>query len=270
MEIGQLALKAKRAAAGAAAALGRYRRFETVIAGVCISIPLVLILGDHGNVRDSISAYYSMDHSQLFYFPLSVAAMLFVVNGVLRKKHYYNWLLGALLSGVVLFNHVDESLLHLIFAATFFGGNALVILFHSSKKTLAFRISMVSIIIAAMLGCFAFKWYSLFWAEWMSFSIIAFHYLLEIHCEHAGVKIQGHRKLVRKRPGCAMPGPSKSDHLNLTIIPSYRNDCRRPGKAQCSLRTHLSAPHQLNLPELRNLREVVIRTTLESLVFLSV
>ncbi len=105
--------------------------------------------------------------------------MLFVVNGVVKHQRAYNTVLGVMLSGLILFNHDDTSLLHAAFAAAFFGGNAVVILQFSSKKERWFKAFLVVGIVLSMLGYFVFDWFTLFWAEWLSFAIIALHYVLE-------------------------------------------------------------------------------------------
>ena len=104
----------------------RFAKLERVLAAVCLLIPAFLIWSDHGTIRPSISAYFDMEQAQVFYFPLTVAAMLFVVNGVVKEKRAYNWILGVLLAGVVLFNHLDFPVIHNISAVGFFGGNAVV------------------------------------------------------------------------------------------------------------------------------------------------
>ncbi len=157
----------------------RFAKLERVLAFVCIFIPAFLIWFDDGSIRDSISHYYNMKQNQIFYFPLTVASMLFVVNGVVKQKHIYNSFLGVMLAGVILFNRCDFSTLHYIFAVAFFAGNAVVILVFSSKKERWFKVLLVMGIVLSMVGCFIFGWFSLFWAEWLSFGIIAFHFILE-------------------------------------------------------------------------------------------
>ena len=179
MELRQAARKAVSKVSDAARAIRRFARLERVLAAFCLAIPALLILFDGGQIRESISAYYDMHAAPVFYFPLTVASMLFVVNGVVKRKLWYNTLLGLLLAGVVLFNRDDFSVLHYVFAIGFFGGNALVILIFTSVKQLWFKIIMVAVIVVAMLGWVVFHWYSLFWAEWISFAIIAVHYILE-------------------------------------------------------------------------------------------
>ena len=179
MEFKQIASAAVESVSSTFDAAKRFARLERVLAGVCLLIPAVLIVFDDGSIRDSISAYYNMEEDQFFYFPLTVAAMLFVVNGIVKQQHAYNTLLGLMLAGVILFNHDDASLLHGAFAAAFFGGNAVVILLFSSKKERWFKALLVMGIALAMAGYFFFDWFTLFWAEWLSFALIALHYILE-------------------------------------------------------------------------------------------
>ena len=100
-------------------------KLEVVVTTVCFFVPFIVWYGDDWNLREHISGYYAMEKAQYFYFPLTVAAMLFVVNGVVREKHWYNIGLGLALAGVVLFNHVDHFLIHNFSAGAFFLGNAL-------------------------------------------------------------------------------------------------------------------------------------------------
>jgi hypothetical protein len=179
MALRQFARVTRLTIASAAEGVVRFAKLERVLATVCLLIPVLLIWFDNGNIRPSISEYYNMVKDQVFYFPLTVAAMLFVVNGVVKEKHVYNTILGAMLAGVILFNCHDTPVLHFAFASVFFGGNGVVILVYSSRKERWFKAIMVALILGAMLGCFAFHWFSLFWAEWISFAIIALHYMLE-------------------------------------------------------------------------------------------
>ena len=157
----------------------RFARLERSLAALCFFIPLFLIVFDDGQIRPSISSYYDMEQNQIFYVLLTMTAMLFIVNGVVKEKHIYNSVLGAALVGVVLFNNEDFYLLHGVFAFVFFAGNALVILVFSSKKERWFKALLVAGIAVSMVTFWYFDAFTLFWAEWISLSIIAFHYILE-------------------------------------------------------------------------------------------
>lgn len=158
--------------------VARFAKLERVLAFLCLLIPGLLILFDGGSVRDSISAYYDMEENQIFYFPLTVAAMLFIVNGVLKERHGYNIFLGLMLAGVILFNHDDFRVPHLISAVAFFGGNAGVILLFSRGYLRRFKVIFIAGILASLGALVLFDGFTLFWAEWLSFAIIAIHYIL--------------------------------------------------------------------------------------------
>jgi len=155
-----------------------FAKLERILAVICIATPGLLILGDNGVVRESISAYYNLDKNVLFYVPLSVAFMLFVVNGVIKHKKFYNTALGIALAGLVIFNHDDFTVVHFLCAGVFFLGNAAVIVIYSPKKELWFKIILVAIIISA-LAAWGLNVITLFWAEWVSLGIIGWHYILE-------------------------------------------------------------------------------------------
>lgn len=154
-----------------------FARLERVLAIVCAFTPLVLIIFDGGDIRESISAYYAMDQNQWFYYLLTVASMLFLVNGVIKEQNYYNVVLGVLLAGVILFNEDDWTAIHVIFAAAFFGGNAIVILL-LSRGAARIRGTFIAIGLAMLAASLAFR-LSLFWIEWLSLAVIAAHYLLD-------------------------------------------------------------------------------------------
>jgi len=153
-------------------------KLEVVVTTICFFIPLIVWWGDDWNLREHISGYYAMEEAQLFYVPLTVAAMLFVVNGVVREKHWYNVGLGVALTGVVLFNHFDHSIIHNISAAAFFGGNALVFVLFTPKQELWFKV-VLALTMALGLAGYLFGWYSLFVAESLSLWVIAVHFILE-------------------------------------------------------------------------------------------
>jgi hypothetical protein len=179
MQVRQLATSSRRFVAKAADGLTRLAKLERVLAAWCALLPFALVSCDEGPVRESISAYYSMEQAQAFYVPLTVAAMLFVVNGVVKRKRAYNWMLGVALAGVIVLNHDDFPRLHTACAAAFFVGNAVVMVWFSPRKELWFKGLLVAGIAAAMAACFVLQLFSLFVAEWLSFGIIALHYILE-------------------------------------------------------------------------------------------
>ena len=159
--------------------LANYVKLEVVVTTVCFFIPLIVWYGDGWNLREHISGYYAMEKAQYFYVPPTVAATLFVVNSVVRKRHWYNLGLGLALAGLIFFNHVDHFWIHNISAGTFFVGNAAVFVIFTPKKELSFKVFLASIMALGLAGHFLFGWYSLFFAEAFSLWIIAIHFGLE-------------------------------------------------------------------------------------------
>ena len=158
--------------------LKSYAKLERVLALFCVASPLVMIVAD-GGVRDSISAYYDMTENQLFYFPLTAASLLFLVNGFVKKRNWYNAWLGIMLAGVVLLNYQSFTWYHGAFALAFFVGNAAVMVFYSREVSRRFRVAVLIGVVLAFLAWRPFGWYSLFWAEWISLGLIASHFLLD-------------------------------------------------------------------------------------------
>ena len=179
MKLQQIVSPTLHAVAATTQTVARLAKLERILAFVRLFTPALLIWSDDGPIRSSISAYYNMRENQLYYFPLTVASMLFVVNGVVKNKHIYNTLLGVMLAGVILFNHDDFSRLHAVSAVGFFAGNAVVMVVYSSKKERWFKLLLVAGIALSLIGWLLLRWFTLFWAEWLSFGIIALHYILE-------------------------------------------------------------------------------------------
>jgi hypothetical protein len=160
----------------------RYAKLETILASVCCLIPILLIIFDGFNKRDSISEYYNMKFNQVYYYFLTVAAMMFIVNGVIKKQRFYNTILGIMLTGVILFNHEGEisNFFHFTFAALFFLGNGFVMLKYSSMITRKWKIFFAFVMLLSFLSWKPFGFISLFTAEWISLLMITIHYLQEI------------------------------------------------------------------------------------------
>lgn len=159
--------------------LADYVKLEAIVTGVCLFIPLLLFAGADGTFLPSISAYYGMERAQYFFVPLTMAGMLFIVNGVVKRAHWYNVWLGVSLLVLTFFNHVDHHLIHLTAAAAFFVGNGIVFVVFSPKKELWFKAALAAIMGAALLGHYGLGWYSLFFAEAFSLWVIAAHFFLE-------------------------------------------------------------------------------------------
>jgi uncharacterized BrkB/YihY/UPF0761 family membrane protein len=164
------------------AELQRFARFERILGALLVLTPALLIWADDGPdaIRDSISAYHDVSRPSAFYVPLTAGAMLFFVNGVLRNGHSYNLLLGLALSGVILFDHDGKtSVPHFVFAFAFFAGNVAVMAFFSTNKSTPLKCALVGGIVAAIALLFGTDWFTLFWVEWVSLTIIALHYVLD-------------------------------------------------------------------------------------------
>ena len=156
----------------------RFSKLERILAVICLFIPLILRLID-GEFRESISAYAYMQDNQVYVFLLSLAAMLFVVNGTIYARKWYNTVLGISLAGVALFPSMDFVYLHYAFAVVFFLGSAFVIVWYTSRKQLWIKIGIAAGIVFSLVFHFIFHLITLLVAEWIAFAIIAVHYILE-------------------------------------------------------------------------------------------
>ena len=156
-----------------------YARLERVLALFCVASPLLMIWADTGPVRDSISAYYSMTQPQWFYFPLTAASMLFLVNGFVKQQNFYNAWLGVMLTGVVMLNHQDFRFPHGAFAAGFFLGNAAVMAFFSRGVSARFRVMVLVGVVVVFLMWKPLGLVNLLVAEWISLALIAAHFLAD-------------------------------------------------------------------------------------------
>lgn len=179
--------------------LAAFAKLERIIAAILILIPLILAWADNWNFRDSISNYVYMSNSYIFGLLLTMAAMLFIFNGVVyieakeireTKKHgrWYNIVLGIALLGVILLPHKENHILHYFFAIVFFVGSALVIALFNDKKH---RKISIFIAVLSLLSLFIYfikayfftipgtEWFTLYWAEWISLTVISIHYILE-------------------------------------------------------------------------------------------
>lgn len=171
--------------------LKTFKVFERTIALVCITIPAILWLADKGTTgfRSSISNYVYMDRSYIFGMLLCTAAMLFIFNGAVYfrndnklniNKHgkWYNVILGLSLLGVILFPHEEYAIPHYIFAGIFFLGSAVFIGIFHQKKDRKISITLAVITITCILLHFIIG-IPLFWAEWLSLTVIGVHFILE-------------------------------------------------------------------------------------------
>lgn len=143
--------------------------------------------------RGSISAYYNMINYQWFYVPLMVGALLFAMNGLLRRGHWWNVVIGLSLVGVLLFDKHDQSKpLHSFFTALLFVANIAVFLlahWHRTKhdpkrdtgvsrwrtREMKFRLGLTAAIAAALVAERVDK-ITFFWAEWVALGAVCVHF----------------------------------------------------------------------------------------------
>ncbi len=169
---------------------------EIFLAAFCILIPIFLrIADDWAPFRDSISHYVLINRSYIFGMVCTIAAMLFIYNGVIQltmnseysllggsfwTHHGYNIILGILLFGVLLFPLNVQPKTHYVIAVLFFVGCSISIAFfgNDSDKILRYIIAVLSII-ALLLHVVNGKIINLFWAEWIALIVIGIHFILE-------------------------------------------------------------------------------------------
>ena len=154
----------------------RFATLERWLAGLCATSPFIMWLADSRTFRDSVSAYYDMTHSVAFYVPLTIAGMLFLVNGVIKQAHFYNAVLGIAMLGVVIFNHDDFTQLHQGFAVVSFLGNFIVMWRSEGMRKLSRP--LVGVAAAGAAAAFFASGKEIFWPEVISLGVIATHFIL--------------------------------------------------------------------------------------------
>lgn len=171
--------------------LGAFKVFEIIIAIICITIPALLRLADKDcpHFRKSISKYVYISNSYIYGMLMCIAAMLFIFNGAVyfkSEKHtnvhpmgkWYNVILGICLLGVIIFIPNKFPTIHLIFGGIFFLGNAVVIGLFQKNYPILGRV-LALLIAASFVLCLVFCLFTLFWAEWLSLTVIGVHFILE-------------------------------------------------------------------------------------------
>ena len=138
-------------------------------------IPFVL-WGVEGEQLKSISAYAY--HSPMtFALSLTMAAQLFINDGIISKNRWYNYIIGLSLFGVVLFPHLDYTIIHYSFAGIFFVGSLFNMIFFAKVRNRFIMTMIVLLTLFGMAGCFIFNWYSIFWAEFIGMIPISLVYV---------------------------------------------------------------------------------------------
>ena len=166
--------------------LGGLRRFEVVLALILIFFPIALRLED--STRDSISKYHDLNDPRWYFMPLTAAMMMFVVNGLVRREHGHNVVLGVLLFGVVFWDRVGDSrVLHLFSAGAFYVVAFIVMalqltayLTKEEDRSKLGRQWLITLVTLVLLGAviLAVKAASnTFWMEAIGLWLIALHYI---------------------------------------------------------------------------------------------
>jgi len=181
--------------------LATFKWFERFFAIFCITIPLILRLTDkcenggyYQGWRESISDYVYMWHNYVFGMLLGMAAMLFIFNGAVyfrnedkqrldldKSGKWYNIVLGTCLLGVLVLPWKQHEIIHFIFAGTFFAGNALVTIIFHKKQHRYWNVIFGILTVVALAMHFTpwFPWLTLFWAEWVSLTVVGIHFFIE-------------------------------------------------------------------------------------------
>ena len=152
----------------------RLIKLEMILSSLLFFIPLILFLID-GELRPSISNYAYMDDNHFFVALLVVAGSMFITNGSLWNRQFYNIILGVALVGVACTPHLDIPVWHYIFASVFFVGSLSIMIINRSFT----RLVMAILIVVGMSGHFLFGFYSLLWAEWIGILPITVHFTLK-------------------------------------------------------------------------------------------
>lgn len=161
----------------------RLNKFTSIMGGLLFLMPLILILID-GQVRESISNYAYMVDNEWFFALMSIAGAVFIMDGSIWNKRWYNIVLGCALIGIAVTPHEDStliSILHYIFAAIFFLGSVFTMIFYSSKNQRPLKIMLAVVIAVGMSLHFLIPSTGLFWAEWIGMVPITFHFLGEAY-----------------------------------------------------------------------------------------
>lgn len=153
----------------------RLMKLEIILTIILVSTPIILMVSTQ-TILPSISAYAYSTSNYIFAFLLSIASSMFIYNGSIFNKSWYNIILGCSLAGVVLTPNIDNPILHPVFAIIFFIGSLVTMNVFATKKQLKYTIIASVIILFGMLGHFLFKWYSLFFAEWIGIVPISLYF----------------------------------------------------------------------------------------------
>jgi hypothetical protein len=123
-----------------------------------------------------------MVDNEWFFSLMSIAGAVFIMDGSIWNKRWYNIVLGCSLIGIAVTPHLDSPLitaLHYSFAALFFLGSVATMIIYSSKNQRPLKIMLAIAVAVAMSLNFLIPETGLFWAEWAGMIPITFHFLGE-------------------------------------------------------------------------------------------
>jgi len=156
----------------------RITKLEVLLAVFLLLLPLILILVN-GEIRPSISNYAYAKHEDSLVAFLTIAGCLFLYNGTIYGKKWYNIVLGCSLFGVALTPHLDYPVLHYSFAGLFFLGSVATMIIFSSPAQRELKIVLGTLIVLALLNYYITEMYSLLVAEWIGILPISIHFIGE-------------------------------------------------------------------------------------------
>ena len=157
----------------------RIQKLEVFLALFLVLMPLFLIILT-GEVRTSISDYAYSSHANYFVVLLSLASMLFIYNGWVKCRHWYNIILGLSLLGVAVTPHKEFEVTHYLCASIFFIGSVLTMVIFSSAKQRLFKMIAGALIIWVLaMALLPVKLFSLLTAEWIGLIPISIHFIGE-------------------------------------------------------------------------------------------
>lgn len=155
----------------------RTKIYEIVTASVLFCMPLILFFCER-NWRGAISNYAYSEYAYIFNTLITIGGTLFLTNYLLNKKHWYNLLIGLSLIGVSITPHLDYAIAHYIFAAIFFLGSFLSILFDKEKTFRYVKLATVLFAVITIICSLVFKYPSLLVAEWIGMLPIFLNFIL--------------------------------------------------------------------------------------------
>lgn len=154
------------------------KRLEVILAIILMFVADILAFIE-GYYRESISDYAYSEYSYIFNMLLTIAAMMFIYNGVGYKRHWYNAILGASLLGVVLTPHLDFKILHYTFASIFFLGSIASISLSSNIAFRGFKFIISGIALGAILSHVIWGSFTILEVERIGIIPFAIHFIVK-------------------------------------------------------------------------------------------